>query len=69
MTETFKINGDTIELIKLLKAAGLCDTGGSAKIAVAEGQVKVDGVIEQRKRCKIRKGQVVLYDGGEVRVE
>jgi len=63
------INGDYIELIKLLKAAGLCDTGGAAKIAVDEGYVKVDGVPESRKRCKIRKGQVVEIDGNFIEVE
>ncbi len=34
------IDGDYIELIKLLKAAGICDTGGAAKIAVDEGFCK-----------------------------
>ncbi len=63
------INGDYIELIKLLKAVGLCDTGGSAKIAVEEGSVKVDGVVESRKRCKIRRGQVVEIDGNFIEVE
>ncbi len=63
------INGDYIELIKLLKAAGLCDTGGSAKIAVDEGYVKVDGVVERRKRCKIRRGQMVEIDGNFIEVE
>ena len=63
------IDGDYIELIKLLKAAGICDTGGAAKIAVDEGYVKVDGLVESRKRCKIRKGQVVEIDGNVIEVE
>lgn len=63
------IDGDYIELIKLLKAAGICDTGGAAKIAVDEGYVKVDGSVESRKRCKIRKGQVVEIDGNIIEVE
>jgi ribosome-associated protein len=63
------IDGDYIELIKLLKAAGICDTGGAAKIAVDEGSVKVDGLVESRKRCKIRKGQVVEIDGNFIEVE
>jgi len=63
------IDGDYIELIKLLKAAGICDTGGAAKIAVDEGYVKVDGLVESRKRCKIRKGQVVEIDGNIIEVE
>ena len=63
------IDGDYIELIKLLKAAGICDTGGAAKIAVDEGAVKVDGAVESRKRCKIRRGQVVEIDGKVIEVE
>lgn len=63
------IDGDYIELIKLLKAAGICDTGGAAKIAVDEGAVKVDGAVESRKRCKIRRGQVVEIDGNVIEVE
>ncbi|MEN8806556.1 MAG: RNA-binding S4 domain-containing protein [Desulfobacterales bacterium] len=65
---TFKIKGDAIELIKLLKATGLCGTGGMAKIATAEGRVKVDNLTELRKRCKIRKGQVVEFDGSVIEV-
>ena len=63
------IDGEYIELIKLLKATGLCDTGGAAKIAVDEGVVTVDGVVESRKRCKIRRGQVVEIDGNFIEVE
>ena len=63
------IDGEYIELIKLLKATGLCDTGGAAKIEVDEGVVTVDGAVEIRKRCKIRKGQVVEIDGNIIEVE
>ncbi len=64
-----EIDGEYIELIKLLKAVGLCSTGGAAKIAVDEGLVTVDGTVESRKRCKIRKGQVVELDGNIIEVE
>jgi len=60
--KTFTIeSGDYIELHDLLKVIGLCSTGGAAKIAIAAGLVNVDGAVEQRKRCKIRKGQTVEY--------
>ena len=68
MKTTFKIEGDYIELVKLLKITGLCDTGGMAKIVTAEGRVSVDNKTELRKRCKIRRGQVVAYDGHTVEV-
>lgn len=69
METRFRITGDYIELIRLLKATGLCDSGGAAKIAVGEGRVRVDGVIELRKRCKIRRGQRVAIEGSLVEVE
>jgi len=69
MKTTFKIKGDYIELIKLLKSTGLCDTGGMAKVVTGEGLVTVDGQVEYRKRCKIRRGQVVVYNGQEVLVQ
>ena len=37
MASTFKINGDTIDLIKLLKVTGLCDTGGMAQAVTGVG--------------------------------
>ncbi len=52
-----------IELNDLLKVTGLFDSGGAAKTAIAEGRVTVDGRPELRRRCKIRKGQVVGYEG------
>lgn len=57
-----------IELHNLLKVMGLCDSGGMAKLVIAEGLVTVDGVVELRKRCKVRQGQVVAYNNQAVRV-
>lgn len=65
----FTLENDYIELNKLLKATGLCLTGGMAKIAIDEGLVKVDGKTELRKRCKIRKGQRVDFKGDIIEVE
>lgn len=48
-----------IELCNLLKLIGITGSGGMAKVLIADGQVQVDGEIELRKRCKIRRGQVV----------
>jgi ribosome-associated protein len=66
--ETFELSGDYIELTKLLKASGLCGTGGMAKIEIANGLVRVDGTVEYRKRCKIRNGQTVEYGGHTIEV-
>ncbi|MFA5160359.1 MAG: RNA-binding S4 domain-containing protein, partial [Candidatus Omnitrophota bacterium] len=46
---SFTINSEFIELFKLLKVTGLCDTGGVAKCVVSQSEVKVDGQVETRK--------------------
>jgi ribosome-associated protein len=68
MKTTFTLQSEYIELIKLLKVTGLCDTGGMAKNVTDDGLVQVDGRTELRKRCKIRSGQVVSFEGHEIEV-
>ena len=65
----FKLENSYIELNKLLKVTGLCATGGMAKVVIDEGQVNVDGTPEFRKRRKIRKGQIIAFDGDIVEVD
>jgi len=65
---TFELRGEFVELNQLLKLAGLCASGGEGKMLVAQGRVQVDGAIELRKTCKVRAGQMVLYNGVEIRV-
>ena len=68
--ENFALEGhDFIELHQLLKVTGICDSGGMAKVLIADGRVKVDHKIELRKRCKIYSGQLVETDGKQVRVK
>jgi ribosome-associated protein len=68
--EEFILEGNEfIELNSLLKIMGLCASGGAAKVVIAEGLVKVDGNVELRKRCKIRKGQIVEFEGHKIIVK
>ena len=69
MAEAFQLRGEYIELVQLLKATGLCGTGGEAKIVVTEGFVTVDGKTETRKRCKLTRGQRVKYDGHTIEIQ
>ena len=65
--EEFALNNhDYIELNNLLKVMGLCQTGGMAKAAIAEGVVKVNDIVELRKRCKLRKGDKIEFEGHEI---
>ncbi len=60
---------DFVELHDLLKVMGLCGSGGLAKKAISEGQVKVDGAVEKRKRCKLRIGRIVEFAGRQISIK
>jgi len=65
----FELDGhEFIELNNLLKIVGLVHSGGLAKLLIADGMVMVDGQVELRKRCKIRHGQIVEFDGEQIKV-
>jgi len=64
----YKLESDYIELYKLLKILDLVDTGGQAKMIVAEGYVKRNGEIETRKRAKIVVGDTLVV-GDDVTIE
>lgn len=68
--EEFSLEGHPfVELNNLLKLLAWCASGGEAKTLIADGQVKVDGAVELRKRCKIRQGQTVEFAGQRVVVK
>lgn len=67
--QIFDLEGhEFIELHNLLKITGLCHSGAMAKHVIAGGLVKVDNKTELRKRCKIRNGQVVEFEGQYITV-
>ncbi|AIA71971.1 ribosome-associated protein YbcJ [Pectobacterium atrosepticum] len=57
-----------VELCDLLKLLGWSESGATAKLAIAAGDVTVDGQTETRKRCKIVAGQTVQFNGETVTV-
>jgi ribosome-associated protein len=59
MKQTFQIKGEFIELIGLLKAMGIAETGGHAKAIVEEGLIIRNGEVELRKRAKLIAGDVI----------
>ncbi|UTW45716.1 RNA-binding S4 domain-containing protein [bacterium SCSIO 12696] len=68
--EQFELEGrEFVELHNLLKLTGLAHSGGTAKLLIADGLVTVDGEVELRKRCKIRAGQAVTFQGQTVQVQ
>lgn len=65
-TIEFKIEGEYIELIQLLKAIGLAVTGGHAKMIVDEEMVKRNGETEMRKRAKLIAGDIIEVHGMKI---
>ncbi len=67
--KTVLISKEPVELYKLLKFEGLVDSGGEAKLAVANGQVSLNGTVELQKRKKIVAGDVIEFAGTSMKVQ
>ena len=66
--EEFKIEGEYIELIALLKALGIAQTGGHAKFIVDEELVFRNGELETRKRAKLRPGDSIQIEDIQIKL-
>ncbi|HEY9535123.1 MAG TPA: RNA-binding S4 domain-containing protein [Mucilaginibacter sp.] len=66
--QEFKVTGDYIPMIQLLKATNLVSTGGEAQIVVDQGEVTYNGEVDYRKRLKVKKGDVVEFRGNKIKV-
>src|ERR1700744_3654581 len=64
----FKVEGEFIPLIQLLKATNLVQTGGEAQIVVSEGLVMYNGHVDYRKRLKVRPGDTVEFEKNTITV-
>ena len=62
------ISGPMIKLDALLKFANLVSSGGEAKIRIAAGEVRVNGVPCTQRGKKIRPGDTVSLGGESVRI-
>jgi ribosome-associated protein len=59
----FQLQGEYIELIKLLKLVRIAESGGQAQLFVENGEVKLNSEPEIRKRAKLRKDDIVeIFD-------
>ncbi len=61
-------DADTLRLDQFLKLCSLAESGGNAKFLIQGGQVKVNGVVETRRRRKLVHGDVVEIGGESVEV-
>ena len=67
--ERIKINTEFIKLEALLKFAGVVETGGEAKLAIQDGEVKVNGEPCTMRGKKLRPGDRAELDGHILIVE
>lgn len=67
--EKIKIRDEFIKLGQVLKLAGLVESGLDAKIEIQEGNVLVNGEVECRRGKKIYAGDVIEFNGQQIKVE
>ena len=67
--ETIKIRDEYIKLGQVLKLAGLVESGVQAKIEIQEGCVKVNGEVEYQRGKKIHAGDMIEFNGQQIKVE
>lgn len=68
ITNTLAIRDEYIELYKILKIENMAASGGEAKFLISKGLVRVNGMVETRKRRKTVAGDIVEYEGERVRI-
>lgn len=67
--EIIKLRDEYIKLGQALKAANLVEDGVEAKLVIQDGLVKVNNVVDIRRGRKLYDGDVVSFDGQELRIE
>ena len=67
--EIIKLRDEYIKLGQALKAANLVEDGVEAKLVIQDGLVKVNYRVDIRRGRKLYDGDVVSFDGQELRIE
>ena len=66
--EEIKIRDEFIKLGQLLKLADMVQDGVEAKYVITDGLEKVNGEVDDRRGRKVYEGDIVSYDGKEIKV-
>ena len=66
---TIRKGDDFIKLGQAVKAVGFVESGVEAKEVIQSGLVKVNGVVEKQRGKKLVGGEVICYDGQEIKIE
>lgn len=67
--EIIKLKEDYIKLGQALKAAGLVDSGVEAKFVIQDGLVLVNGNVELQRGKKLVNGDIVEFEGNQIKIE
>ena len=67
--EIITLRDEFIKLGQALKAAGLVESGAEAKEVIQEGKVLVNGEVESRRGKKLYAGDLVTFNGEEIKIE
>ncbi len=64
----FQLTTEYIELFKLLKIVNLASTGGHAKLMIEDGEVQLNNQQENRKRAKLKKGDIITVGDQSIEI-
>lgn len=67
--QVIKLRDEFIKLGQAIKAAGLVESGVEAKLVIQDGQVKVNGNVENQRGKKLFGGEIISFNGEEVKIE
>ena len=63
-----KIRDEFIKLGQALKLAGVVEDGVEAKFVIQDGLVKVNGEVDERRGRKVYEGDVISFNGKDIKV-
>ena len=66
--QEIKIRDEFIKLGQALKLAGVVEDGVEAKYVITDGLVKVNGEVDERRGRKVYEGDIISYNGKEIKV-
>ena len=58
-----------IQLDQFMKITGMVSTGGQAKLVIQGGEVQLNGVVETRRKKKLKHGDKVTFNDETLMVE
>lgn len=63
-----KIDTDIIKLDSFMKWAGIVNMGSEAKMLILNGEVKLNGEVETRRGKKLKKGDMLEFNGENYKI-